>query len=178
MVFTALDVFTAGLPPLEDGRPEAGSPLFDYIVRRLFDSFNPPGGVARYYSWMLTPDGSGPGRRSPTRRTIVDEWPLIKSDLDSGRPCPLGLVTVRSANPALLGRNHQVLASGYRQIGQRLTIDVYDPNTDPVAADRVWISVNLSEAGSAGAIEHNVAIDGRIRGLFRVRYRAADPRIA
>src|SRR5207244_10205615 len=96
MVFTVLDIFNAGLPPLEDAQPAQGSRLFNYIVRRLFDSFNLPGGVLQYYDWMITPDhDTGVWiaiRRGVAWRTIVDEWPHIKADLDQGRLCPLGLV--------------------------------------------------------------------------------------
>src|SRR6187200_2862767 len=56
MVFLVRDVFDAGLPPLTAGRPAQGTPLYDYIVRRLFDSFDLPTGVLRYYEWMHTPD--------------------------------------------------------------------------------------------------------------------------
>ena len=57
MVFTVLDVFTAGLPPLQDGRPSAHTPLYSYIVARLVDSFDVPNGVLKYFDWMLEPDG-------------------------------------------------------------------------------------------------------------------------
>jgi len=166
MVFTALDVFSAGLPPLEDGRPGPASPLFDYIVRRLFASWNMPGGVLKYYRWMGLPDDR------VARLTGGNEWPLIRAELDAGRPCPLGLVTVRSRHPWRLGLNHQVLAYGYSLNGGLVTIRVYDPNTDPDAADDVRI--RLSPTGST-AIEHNVGIANSIRGLFRVGYRPVDP---
>src|SRR5262245_3626003 len=52
MVFTVRDVFEAGQPPLTGPQPYQGQPLFDYIVRRLFDSFNLPGGVLKYMEWM------------------------------------------------------------------------------------------------------------------------------
>ena len=171
MVFTALDVFTARLPPLEDERPAAGSALFDYIVGRLLASFHLPGGVAKYYRGMLAP--------SLARKTILDEWPAIRAELDAGRPCPLGLVTVRSINPVHLGKNHQVLACDYRQRGSRLTIMVYDPNTrpDPIAADHVRIALDLADHEGSASIVHNVGIDGQIRGFFRVPYHPADPSI-
>jgi hypothetical protein len=57
MVFTVRDVFQAGMPPIPDTtNPPAQSPLFNYIVARLFASFNIPGGVLKYLDWMNTPD--------------------------------------------------------------------------------------------------------------------------
>jgi hypothetical protein len=49
MVFAARDYFEAGRPPPEDPSPPAeGTPLFRYVVDRLFDSFDLPAGPARY----------------------------------------------------------------------------------------------------------------------------------
>ncbi|MDP9074981.1 MAG: hypothetical protein M3N98_12575 [Actinomycetota bacterium] len=179
MVFTALDAFVVGLPPLQDPQPSPGSPLYRYIVRRLFDSFNLPVGVLRYYTWMLRPDQDWAAGRL-TQRGVAGRsaaaWQSVKADLDSGQPCPLGLVTVRSANPLQLGQNHLVLAYGYQQQGPQVTIRVYDPNTDLAEADEVGITVDLRKPWPPAGITHNVNISRPIRGLFRVRYRAADPR--
>ncbi|MDQ6613947.1 MAG: hypothetical protein M3083_04175 [Actinomycetota bacterium] len=179
MVFTVLDVFIAGLPPLPDPQPAQGSPLFRYIVKRLFDSWNLPTGVLTYYQWMTLPDADTgvwlATLRGVGSRTIEDEWPTIRSDLDAGRPAPLGLVTVASPNPAQLGENHQVLAYGYDLNGDQLTIKVYDPNTDLGSADDVHISLSLANPGGKAAIAHNVGIAGQIRGFFRVPYTRADP---
>ena len=133
MAFTVRDVFQSGLPPLEDARPPEGSPLFEYIVQRLMDSFNLPDGVLKYYQWMNTDDGDTElwmvQHRGVAWRTINDEFPKIKGDIDRGHPSPLGLVTVKSANPKDLGRNHQVHAYGYDYTGDELTVHLYDPNT-------------------------------------------------
>jgi hypothetical protein len=179
MVFTVLDVFMAGLPPLANPLPLPGNPLFDYIVKRLFDSWNLPWGAVKYYRWMALPDediGAWPATlRGVGWRSVIDEWPAIRSDLDAGRPSPLGLVTVRSPNPAQLGRNHQVLAYGYDLVGDRLTINVYDPNTDLDAADDVGISLGVDHPADGVTIAHNVGIAEPIRGFFRVRYSSQVP---
>ena len=169
MVFTALDVFVAGLPPLEDSRPPPQSVLYRYLVRRLFDSFDIPIGVVDYYRSMIRCDQAAGVR-------TLQEWTAVKAELDSGRPCPLGLVTTQSANPVQLGQNHQVLAYAYHQDRDRLTIRVYDPNTERATADDVQLSVNLGPRSQVGAVTHNVKIGRPIRGFFRVRYRPADPR--
>jgi len=179
MVFTVRDVFQAGLPPLEDPRPPQGSPLFAYIVRRLIASFDIPGGVLKYYEWMNTADSDVDlcmvTRRGVAWRTIRQEWPLVRKDLDEGLPCPLGLVTVRSVNPMELGRNHQVLAYGYELAGEQLTLRVYDPNTEPALGDGVFLRLRTDHPATPAPIEHNVGITEPVRGFFRVRYTYRDP---
>ena len=142
MVFTVLDLRAFDRPAFpESAPPSADSPLFHYIVRRLIDSWDLPTGVLKYLSWMNTPDGDSRvlaiPRRGVWRRTLEDEWPDVRSELDAGRLCPLGLVTVESRNPMDLGANHQVLAYGYDlDDDSHLTLHVYDPNTGPASRGR------------------------------------------
>jgi hypothetical protein len=186
MVFTALDVFLAMLPPIPDTtNPPQGSPLFNYIVSRLFASFNLPGGVLKYLDWMRTPDHdtgfSFLGNWIVTQRgvawhTIEEELPKIKADIDSGSPSPLALVTIESLNPADLGQNHQVLAYAYEQDNSgNVTIHVYDPNTDPPHADGVQLSLNINNPTHTTPITHNVNIVHPIRGFFHVDYTFSNP---
>jgi hypothetical protein len=180
MVFAVRDLFEAGLaPPPDTTPPPPGSPLYGYIVRRLFDSFDLPGGVLRYYRWMNAPDEDrsflGATRRGLARRTVAEEWPKVRADIDAGRTSPLGLVTVRSVNPLDLGRNHQVLAYAYELDGTTLSLKVYDPNTDPASADAVALSLDTAEPAARTPISHNLAIAAPVRGFFRVRYGFADP---
>jgi hypothetical protein len=143
----------------------------------LFDSWNLPWGAMKYYQWMTLRDEDVGTRFARLRglgwRTVVDEWPAIRSDLDAGRPSPLGLVTVKSPNPAQLGRNHQVLAYGYDLLGDQLTIKVYDPNVELDTGDAIRISLRLDRPGDGIAIAHNVGISDQIRGFFRVSYSPA-----
>ncbi|MDQ1359476.1 MAG: hypothetical protein QOG44_3849 [Acidimicrobiaceae bacterium] len=177
MVFTVLDVYWAGGPPLLNPQPHSGDPLFGHVVKRLFDSWNLPWGAMKYYQWMTLRDEDVGTRFARLRglgwRTVVDEWPAIRSDLDAGRPSPLGLVTVKSPNPAQLGRNHQVLAYGYDLLGDQLTIKVYDPNVELDTGDGIRISLRLDRPGDGIAIAHNVGIRDQIRGFFRVSYSPA-----
>jgi hypothetical protein len=181
MVFTALDVFLAMLPPIPvTTNPPQGSPLFNYIVSRLFASFNIPGGVLKYYEWMNTPDHDTgilfAIRRGVAWHTIVEELPKIKADIDSGSPSPLGLVTVYSVNPADLGKNHQVLAYAYDQDNAgNVTVHVYDPNTAPPNADGVSLRLNINDPTHTTPITHNINIADPIRGFFRVDYTFSNP---
>ncbi|TMK45116.1 MAG: hypothetical protein E6G66_13285 [Actinobacteria bacterium] len=179
MVYAVRDFYEAGIPVPAGPQPAAGTPLYRYIIRRLFDSFDIPGGVVKYYTWMNTPEADqtrgGRTRRGIAWRTINEEWPQIRSDIDAGHPSPLGLVTVRSVNPRDLGRCHQVLAYAYDLEGSTLTLRLYDPNTDPAGADSCSLSLDLSRPSETASITHNVGIADPIRGFFRTRYDPADP---
>jgi len=179
MVYAVRDFYEAGIPVPAGPQPGAGSPFYDYIVRRLFDSFDIPGGVVKYYTWMNTPEADQPllarTRHGIAWRTINEEWPQIRDDIDAGHPGPLGLVTVRSINPMDLGRCHQVLAYAYDLEWPTLTIRVYDPNTDPADADDCSLTLDLSHPSEKTPITQNPGIPNPIRGYFRTRYEAADP---
>jgi hypothetical protein len=181
MVFAVRDFFEAHLPIVPDTTPPAAqSPLFNYIVGRLFDSFNIPAGVLEYYSWMNTPDNDTTVwfviRHGVAWMTIEEEWPIIRATIDSGHPCPLGLVTVSGTDPTLLGHNHQVMAYAYElDNASNLTIKVYDPNTSPASADQVQMSLNISNPSHPTPISHNIAIGLPVRGFFHVDYGLHDP---
>lgn len=136
MVFAVRDLFESGrLPPADTTSPNSG-PLFDFLVRRLFDSFDIPYGVLRYLALMNPnlPDhetvfsrwGLAPHGRAWV--SLAQEWPIIRASLDAGFTTPMALVLEISADPMLIGNNHQVLAWGYDLDGTDLTIHVYDPN--------------------------------------------------
>jgi len=59
MAFAVRDYFEAGRPPAQRHDGSGEGPLFDYLVDRLFDSFNLPFGPVRYLEEMnpLLPDG-------------------------------------------------------------------------------------------------------------------------
>jgi hypothetical protein len=165
MVFAALDYWHARRQPPGD-RPAPGSPLYRFIVRRLVRSWHIPAGVATYYRWMLASD------RELASRTFARQWPRVQALLDGGQPAALGVVTVASANPLLLGHNHQVLAYGYRRDGTEVTVAVYDPNSGP--DDRVFIRF-AAALPAAAAFAHNVSIGWPVRGFFLTRYTPARP---
>jgi hypothetical protein len=195
MVFAALDYWHAGVEP-PARQPAAGTPLYRFIVRRLIDSWHLPSGVARYYRWMLRPDGDSAGawrrvtgsRHGVARRTISREWPAIRASLDRRVPAALGVVTVASANPLRLGANHQVLACGYSVAGTVVTLRVYDPNVGPdddvrirfdTAGDGPASTAGLagpaSTAGPDTAFAHNLGLRLPVRGFFLTRYAPRRP---
>nr|WP_035752369.1 hypothetical protein [Parafrankia discariae] len=192
MVYAVRDLFEFGVEPPEiTSPPAAGTPLYRYIVRRLFDSFDIPRGVYRYYRLTSAADTDltrGPLTRPGVGRISVErEWPRIRLDLERGLLSPLGVITTRSADPLRLGLNHQVLAYAYEQRGNRVRLRVYDPNTSRASSDDVTLSFDVTPSlevasrrpAAPGPIEHTISIGGRpVRAFFRSRYRRADPRPA
>jgi hypothetical protein len=181
MVFAALDYWHAGhAPPAE--QPALGRPLYGYLVHRLVDSWHLPVGVAQYYQWMNLPDGDSSftvlGRRVVVDRglawrTVRVQWPQVRADLDVGGAAAIGVVTVASARPADLGRNHQVLAYGYDVAGSDVVLRVYDPNQGP--RDDVAIRFTTSRPTEPTTFAHNLGLDHPVRGFFRTGYAPGTP---
>ena len=181
MVFAALDYWHAAIP-LPAARPAQGEALYGYLVRRLVDSWHLQAGVAQYYQWMNLPDGDTGfdvlGQHVVTDRglawrTIQTQWPQIAADLDHGTPAALGVVTVASASPADLGRNHQVLACGYDASASQVTVRVYDPNSGQ--NDGIHIQFDPRAPAKPTTFEHNLGIGLPVRGFFRTAYAPARP---
>jgi hypothetical protein len=176
MSLVARDLFEAHkAPPPSQTNPAPDSPAFHYIVGRLFDSFDLPSGVAQYYTWMQLPrhDDSVLGVTAVnglSSRTIVHSMSTVRTTIDSGHPCPLGLICVHSAAPADLGQNHQVLAYAYTDDGAQTTVSVYDcdaPDTD------VTISFDTAHPGHTTTFDYST---GRtVLGFFTTPYTAKDP---
>ncbi len=172
MVFAVRDLVEHGLAtPPDTAPPERGTPLFEYLVKRAFDSFDIPGGPTKYYAWMALPEGDLPWVRGLTWRSMSQEWPRVRADLDAGTLPPLGLVRTRSYNPMDLGLNHQVLAFGYDldEVTGAVRILVYDPNHP--GEDSIALETNTS--GHAPIAY--VAGETLVRGFFRSRFRPVDP---
>jgi hypothetical protein len=174
MIFAARDYYEAGLsPPADTAPPPHGSPLFNYLVRRLFASFNLPGGPIKYFAWMNLLDQDGRGARGVVWRTIRREWPRVRADLDGGKLSPLGLVRVHSPNPWQLGKNHQALAYGYDldEPSGQVTILVYDPNHPD--RDDVTITFTLRRGVLPSLPIYSTGAP--LRGFFRTRYSRSSP---
>ncbi len=181
MVFAVRDYLEVGRTPPPE-QPKAGTPLFRYLVSRLVASWDIPRGVAKYYQWMGLPDGDVGfdlfGRRvvaarGVTWRTVVEELPAIRAELDAGELVCLGLVTVRSVNPADLAQCHQVLAYAAEAAGTAVTLRVYDPNRGP--DDDIRLTVDAPDPTRPATVTHDLGMSHPVRGLFRVPYLPATP---
>ena len=143
MSFASRDYFEAHRPsPIQSVNPRGeGDPLFDYIVQRLGQSLN-VGDAADFvkYADPLYPDTddvTGDGRDWVMAHT---SWPGIRTIIDSGHPCPIGIVIGHL--PAVTDLGHQVCVYAYQLQGQHLTLWVYDPNTP--GGDDITISLDIS----------------------------------
>lgn len=180
MAFAARDYFEAERPPPEDTEPPERGELFDYLVDRLFDSFDLPLGPARYLEQMnpLLSDGEtvwtrlGVVPHGRAWRMVRREWPAIRAEIDGGHPAPIGLVRVKSADPFELKRNHQVLVYGYDLEGTALTLHLYDPNRP--RDDHVTLSLSLANPWATTTVLVFPA-GPTVFGFFRVPYTAALP---
>ena len=180
MAFAARDYFEAERPPPDVASPPSEGELFDYLVDRLFDSFDLPFGPARYLELMnpLLPDAEtfwsrlGIGPHGRAWRMLKQEWPKIRADIHTGHPSALGLVRMKSADPFDLKRNHQVLAYGYDLVGSGLTLRLYDPNHP--RDDDITLSLSLASPSAPAAIA--VSPSGpTVFAFFRVPYEPASP---
>ncbi len=181
MVFAALDYFVAARPIPDITTPPTNNPLFDYIFHRLLDSFNLPLGLVHYITLMqpdypdaentLSKQGIGPHGRS--WHTIRQEWPAIKTILDTGQPCPLGLIRVKTKDVSQIGNNHQVLATGYDVNDDNLIIYIYDPNYHDF--DYLTLTINLATPEEPTPIIYSAHDDKPVYAFFHVDYKPQVP---
>lgn len=130
MSWAALDDFLSGRESdPQTGQPEPGSELFARLVGRQADSFKRNALIGRLIDWIRLPESNpwwGFWLDSMGRRVLRDEWPTLRSLLDAGSPQVLALV--RSRRPDKLADNHQVVAIGYAETADRVSVSLYDPN--------------------------------------------------
>ena len=180
MAFCALDYFLAQRSVPAMRTPPSTGMLFDTLVRRLLNSFNLPLGILGYIVLMNPdyPDGetrSGGINFAPHGRAwqnIRVEWPVIKDMLDTGTPCPLGLVRVKSRDLSQLGHNHQVLATGYEVNDDLLSLFIYDPNYPD--RDDVTLSLSLTAPEQPTPITYSPG-DLPVYAFFHVHYKFRTP---
>jgi hypothetical protein len=182
MCFAVRDYYEARRAiPTITVRPPDRSVLREYVIDRLIDSFDLPAGVAPYATLMSTRypaddnDLLASIAHVPSRAAIFARrtWPLVKSSIDRGHPCPLGLVMLESDQLDDLSHHHQVLAYAYQLRGTRLTVWVYDPNSP--SNDRVTIAFDTARTDRPLDITHNVDSAGPLVCAFVPKYVAATP---
>jgi hypothetical protein len=171
MVFTARDLWHASVEPPLDGEPPAnGSARFRSIVRRQVESLDWLRVPLRFFD--LSSFRPFPGRRRRADVTIDDEWPRVRADLVAGRPAMLGLIRMASANPFLLGLNHQVMAYAASWDDREIRIRIYDPNWPD--RDDVALMVSLDAEGRAIGLAQTTGEP--LLAFFRAPYSQREPR--
>jgi hypothetical protein len=188
MVFTVRDLFQAGLlPPSTNVNPVGGTAAFNYIVARLFDSFDYDD-VNQCLSWIQMSDHDTgfldlTVAHGLAWHEITEEWPKIQADLDGNVLSPLYLV--HGQEPATiglitgiqdLGQCHQVLAWGYDLNGTSLTIYIYDPdfNTGDTG-DTNKITLDIGNPAHTTPISVSNWPAGYYRGFFHAHYTYNNP---
>ena len=170
MVYTAADLFAAGVPiPIDREPPANGSPQFQSIVRRQVESLYWLTVPVRFWTRMALGGSLGADR---ARSTLEGEWPKAKAEIDAGRLVPLGLIRISAVNPFQLTHNHQVIAFGYAEDGQGVTLRIYDPNWPD--RDDVSITIHLDNALRPTGLSQTTGEP--LLGWFVLPYTASDPR--
>ena len=144
MVYAGLDLHRAKLPvPDTRALPANASPLGEYLLKRLFDSWANPSAL-RFFTWTLDDD------LTVARRTR-DELAALYQHIDRGDPVPLGLVSSRE--PSEIGYCHQVLAVGYeRRDDGSVVVYTWDNNE---ADTMVTLTVPATGVGVASSRRAN-----------------------
>ncbi len=166
MVYAALDYFATLTRPGNTHTPATGM-LFEYLCRRLVDSFGGATGVTRYLHLMHP--SCTPAERA--RTMIVDEWPRIRASIDGNLPAPMALVLVTSDSPFELGNNHQVLAYAYELSAASVILHVYDPN-QPTRDD---VRLHLDLAAVNGTTAELSGTGTSVLSFFRTDYSLQTP---
>lgn len=170
MVFTARDLFEAGVGvPLDREPPANGSPRFKSIVRRQVQSLDWMRLPFRF--WLKSALGASFGG-DRARVTYEKDWPKVRRQIDEGRLVMIGLVRVGGWNPFRLTGNHQVMAYGYAEDGQGVTLRIYDPNWPD--RDDVTVTLHLDPALRPTGLEQSTGEP--VLGWFVAPYSPADPR--
>lgn len=165
MVFAALDYVEADvqIPQTTVAPSTEQDPLLGYFVERLIDTFD-VASVSLLLKLMLpvypdTDEGLADALALAKGRAYVManiEWPMIRADIDAGRPSPVALCLVKSYLPTDLGKNHQVLVYAYEVHGHDVDMHVYDPNSP--RDDTIRIRFSTRTTAEPIVVRHNVDV--------------------
>jgi hypothetical protein len=163
MAFAALDYWHNRVrTPSEAALPADGVPLADYIYDRLITSIL--GNWPMFFHFMRTPDHptwlNGIGVARATRE---EQFPKLKAMLDQGVPQPIGLV--QSRNVGEFSHDHQVVAYGYEETGDRSKVFIWD-NRHPGDEDTLDFTA-VYEPGDPAVHQNN---GDTWRGFFVENY--------
>jgi hypothetical protein len=169
MCFAALDRYFRQEPiPEQTNPPNRGDALFSELVKRLVDSIDSIG-VNRIIDYQTRSDEEhwyelrdSLGYLSQSR-----QWPSIRDKIDAGIPTTLCLIRAGRANPNI-GGNHQVVVYGYSTIGDKVTLNIYDPNQPGSGANDVVVTFIFGQEHNRLSAKQEPGSDPR--GFIRVSY--------
>lgn len=168
MVYAVRDYFHAGMPiPSHKAGPVSGV-LYDYLVSRLYDSFDGLGWTE--YLRLMSP-GCGAGERA--RTAYFTALHSIETNIRNGAPSPIGLVQVNTDDPLQVGNNHQVLVYGFERNGRRVRLRIYDPNHP--GRDDITLSFDTGVTPPIFSYSVPPGGDGRIYTFFSHQYHQRQP---
>jgi hypothetical protein len=181
MSLTARDLWAAGLPaPATTSVPENGSRRFRSLVRRQVQSLDWMRVPLRYFDLQaFRPDPptrlARLLRREPARvPALLVEWPRIRTELESGVPCVVGLIRTSGGSPWRLTQNHQVLAFGWDEEPGSITIRIYDPNHPRRYDVSLHVTVDAGDGPWHGRIRMTQSTGETLLGFFRQPYPRPD----
>jgi hypothetical protein len=178
MSYVTRDLFEHRVdPPAERNPPKPGSRWYQALFRRQLQSVDWFRLPIRFWAWAaLHPEPPTWWSRLLRRKSVaamtLDQWPIIRAQIDAGELAMVGMVRGMSFDPRKLTLNHQVLAYGYRVDPNRITLAIYDPNHPD--RDDVEVRIELPRDGAQPTVSSFP--DEGWRGFFSARYRPAEPR--
>lgn len=165
MCLAALDYFLAGKAiPADEAPPPTGSPLFSWLTRRQWDSFEGIRVPLRAIGWMWRSE------RARAHR-MAEEFLRLAPRFEAGEPAPLCVIrALRLRNPTL---NHQVLALGYSwdEASGQVTLPLYDPN-HPLGETSLSFVLEPSATSVRDATQ---STQEAVQGFFAIKYTLRDP---
>lgn len=176
MCFAALDRFfqRKAIPDMTTP-PGKGTPLLHELVYRQIASVESVG-WEKILNYQNRPDEGHwyEPQHSLGHLSQSEQWPGIRDKIDSGIPTTVCLIRASRAAVWKIGDNHQVIAYGYSINSNKVTLNVYDPNSRD--QDDIVVGFCLGQEGSRLDAYQTRGPDPR--GFLRTPYDRAEVVIA
>jgi hypothetical protein len=178
MAYVALDHWKAGVPIARGANSgdqpartaTASAALRNSIWLRLLDSLGPGEVLKRTIEWSLllnqVPKEFSGGAEGLKNRTLA-EWDLLRSRIDAGSPCPIGLIDSNTD----IWYQHQILVFGYENTSPGTGVLLVYDNNSPFQFGQTGLErIHLDFRGST-----LVSSRSALAGFFCSNYVQAPP---